>query len=60
LFYTTGQGKRLLLGWVTAVLGSIVGVLVSIRADLPAGPSIIAVLVVVLVVVATSHRIRSR
>lgn len=58
LFYADGQGKRLAFGWVTAVVGSIVGVLLSIRFDLPAGPSIITVLVTVLIAAFTIHRLR--
>jgi zinc/manganese transport system permease protein len=58
LFYARSEGPRLLLGWIVALAGSILGVMVSIRFDLPAGPSIIAVLVALLIVVATIHRIR--
>jgi zinc/manganese transport system permease protein len=59
LFHAQRQGPRLVLGWIVALAGSILGVMVSIRFDLPAGPSIIAVLVTMLVVVATVHRIRA-
>jgi zinc/manganese transport system permease protein len=58
LFFTTNHTKRLTLGWIIALAGSTGGVFTSIRFDLPAGPSIITVLVLILVVVASVNRVR--
>ena len=49
LLYTRRKGWRLFWGWTIAFLGSLLGIMVSIGFNLPAGPSIIAVLVVMLV-----------
>lgn len=58
LFFATGQAKRLTLGWIVATAGATAGVMASIELDLPAGPSIIAVLVLILLSVAAAHKIR--
>ncbi len=58
LFHATTDRRRLALGWITAIAGSAGGILVSLRFDLPAGPSIITVLTAILVVVATLNRFR--
>jgi zinc/manganese transport system permease protein len=44
LLVTNRPHLRLALGWVIAGAGSLVGVIVSVAADLPAGPTIIAAL----------------
>jgi len=49
LFFARGVAARVAIGWTAAVLASIVGVGVSIALDLPAGPSVIAVLAAILV-----------
>jgi zinc/manganese transport system permease protein len=58
LFFANGQTRRLTLGWIVAIVGSTGGVLTSIRFDLPAGPSIITVLVAILLCVVGIHRFR--
>lgn len=58
LFFTTSLSRRLSLGWIIAIAGSAVGVFVSIQFDLPAGPSIVTVLVAILIAVATINRWR--
>jgi zinc/manganese transport system permease protein len=58
LFFSTSHTRRLTIGWIAAFVGSTGGVLASLQLDLPAGPSIIMVLVLILVVVATVNRFR--
>jgi zinc/manganese transport system permease protein len=49
LLFTTKHGKRLALGWAVAGAGCIVGILVSLSLDLPAAPSIMIALIVLLI-----------
>ena len=49
LLYTQDNVRRLAFGWIVAVLGATGGIVASIAIDLPAGPAIIAVLVILLV-----------
>ncbi len=58
LLFERTPGRRLLFGWVVAVMGTTGGVLVAIAADLPAGPSIIACLVALLLILAFGARLR--
>lgn len=58
LYFATSQSARLTLGWVVATVGAAAGVFASIRFDLPAGPSIITVLAVILALAATLNRFR--
>jgi zinc/manganese transport system permease protein len=57
LFFAQTQGRRLLLGWLVAVLGTTGGVVVAIAADLPAGPSIIACLVAILLILSGAAKL---
>jgi zinc/manganese transport system permease protein len=50
LLLTTVRIKRLFLGWGIGVLGTLGGVLLSIKGDLPTGPSIIMALIFLLLV----------
>jgi zinc/manganese transport system permease protein len=59
LLFTTRPILRLGLGWTIAVTGSLVGVLLSVSMDLPAGPAVIATLAVLLVVAALAVRVRA-
>jgi zinc/manganese transport system permease protein len=52
LLFTRKPGARLLFGWIIAFLGSTAGVLAAVALDLPAGPSIVACLVVLLLMMA--------
>jgi zinc/manganese transport system permease protein len=58
LFYSRSLMRRLVLGWIIAVAGCIGGILLSIGRDLPAGPSIVGMLVVFLIVAAMIDRAR--
>jgi len=58
LFFSRTLMRRLVLGWVIALAGCIGGILLSIGRDLPAGPSIVGMLVTFLVVAALIHRFR--
>jgi len=60
LLLTTRSDLRLLLGWVIAVVGSLVGVWVSVSADLPAGPAVISSLAVTLVLAALGNQLLKR
>jgi zinc/manganese transport system permease protein len=48
LLFTRNRSHRLGLGWFIAFLGSVGGIIASVAINLPAGPSIIAVLIVIL------------
>ena len=48
LLFTRRQGHRLAFGWTVAFAGSVIGIAVSIGLNLPAGPSVIASLIVLL------------
>jgi len=49
LLFTRRRGARLALGWVIAFVGSAIGIGLSVGANLPAGPSIIAILISILI-----------
>jgi zinc/manganese transport system permease protein len=57
LLLTTRARGRLALGWGVGFLGAIVGILASVGLDLPAGPAIMAALVLILVAVSASNAI---
>jgi zinc/manganese transport system permease protein len=57
LLYTRRRGVRLTLGWLIALVGSVMGIALSASMNLPAGPSIIAVLIGILVVGVISRSI---
>jgi len=50
LLFTKTKGVRLTLGWSAGFTGSLLGIALSLKLDLPAGPSIIGALVLLLVV----------
>jgi zinc/manganese transport system permease protein len=56
LLFAESAGRRLFFGWVIAGAGTTGGVFLAIWADLPAGPSIIACLVAILLVLALATR----
>jgi zinc/manganese transport system permease protein len=58
LFYSRTLMRRLVLGWIIAFAGCVGGILLSIGRDLPAGPSIVGMLVTLLVLAAVIHRLR--
>jgi zinc/manganese transport system permease protein len=49
---TRGTVKRVVFGWVTGIVGCVIGLEVSLRGDLAAGPSIIATLLALLLLCA--------
>lgn len=49
LLLTRNAGRRLALGWGTGLLGSVVGIVGSAGMDLPAGPSVMTALVLILI-----------
>ncbi|MFH1755088.1 MAG: iron chelate uptake ABC transporter family permease subunit [Candidatus Latescibacterota bacterium] len=52
LLFTRQSSHRLSLGWIVAFLGSVGGIFLSVACNLPAGPSIIAVLIAILALTA--------
>lgn len=60
LLLTTRAQMRLAVGWIIAVVGSLIGVLASVTADLPAGPSVIAALAATLLVTGLGARVVRR
>lgn len=52
LLFTTSHGKRLVLGWIVAAIGSVLGILVSLSLDLPTAPSIMVALIILLILAA--------
>jgi len=48
LLFTNRKGKRLLAGWVVAGAGSVIGIFGSLYLDLPAAPSIMLALIIIL------------
>lgn len=58
LLFTTRPAPRLLLGWAVAFAGSTGGTLAAVALDLPAGPSIVAALAGVLLILALATRLR--
>jgi len=57
LLMTSGVGRRLIAGWIIATVGGLGGILLSVSADFPAGPSVITVLAGTLVLVAIWRRV---
>lgn len=55
LLLTTGARGRLAMGWGVGFLGAIVGILASVGLDLPAGPSVMTALVLILVAVSAAN-----
>ncbi len=51
LLVTPRERGRLALGWGVGITGAILGILASVGLDLPAGPSVITALVVILIAV---------
>jgi zinc/manganese transport system permease protein len=49
LFFARTSGKRLAIGWSVAVAGAIIGILGSLKMDMPTGPSIMVSLILMLV-----------
>jgi zinc/manganese transport system permease protein len=49
LIFARQKGLRLFLGWLIAFAGSTLGIALSVSANLPTGPSIIAVLITILI-----------
>jgi len=60
LLLTTGERGRLALGWGAGILGSLIGIMASVGLDLPAGPSMMTALVLLLVATAIVVAIRGR
>jgi zinc/manganese transport system permease protein len=60
LMFTGRPGPRLLLGWAVAFAGSTGGVLAAVGFDLPAGPSIVACLVALLLALSLVALLRKR
>lgn len=60
LLLTSRPGGRLALGWSVGILGSIIGILASVGLDLPAGPSVMTALVLLLVVTGAGVAILKR
>jgi zinc/manganese transport system permease protein len=60
LFFAASKGHRLAIGWSVAVLGAVIGILVSLRLDLPTGPSIMISLILLLVIAAFLRRTPGR
>ncbi|HBC45648.1 MAG TPA: metal ABC transporter permease, partial [candidate division Zixibacteria bacterium] len=48
LLFTKRKGVRLTIGWMIGFIGSVLGIALSIGMNLPAGPSIIASLIFLL------------
>jgi len=60
LLLTTRPQGRLALGWGVGILGAVLGVMASVGFDLPAGPSVMTALVLLLVVTSVGVAIRGR
>jgi len=58
LLLTTNPWARLLLGWATALMGSVVGIAASVAFNLPTGPSIISALVAIMLLAALVNAAR--
>ncbi len=59
-FLADSLGARIVVGWIIAFLGGIVGLAVSYKADLPTGAAIVCVLGGLLLLAAVGGRLRSR
>ena len=53
-----GIGRRLAVGWVVGVLGSMIGVLVSYYGDLPTGAAVVCVFGALLALASLVRRLR--
>jgi zinc/manganese transport system permease protein len=60
LLITPSTNRRLALGWAIAATGSLIGVLASVSWDLPAGPTVITALALILVITALTRRVVRR
>lgn len=60
LLITRRTSPRLALGWGTSLLGSVAGVMTSVGMDLPAGPTVMTALVVILVITAITGTVARR
>lgn len=58
LLLTSRAAPRLAIGWIFGFLGVLIGVLLSLRLDLPAGPAVIVTMVAMLLVIALMLRLR--
>lgn len=56
LFFARSSGRRLAIGWSVAFAGAIIGILCSLKMDLPTGPSIMVCLILMLVIAASIRR----
>lgn len=56
LLFTRREGLRLGFGWTVAFAGSVLGIAASIGLNLPAGPSVIAMLIILLLVAVAVRR----
>jgi zinc/manganese transport system permease protein len=56
LLFSQSLLRRLVLGWIIAFVGCAGGIMASVGLDLPAGPSIVGLLVLFLVAAAIAHR----
>ena len=60
LLVTQSRGWRLALGWALALPASLIGLIISVGLDKPTGPSIIASLIGILLLMALLSRFRKR
>jgi zinc/manganese transport system permease protein len=60
LLLTTRAKGRLALGWSVGMAGAIIGILASVGLDLPAGPSVMTALVLLLVITSFGAAARGR
>ncbi len=54
------RARRLALGWTVGFVGALVGIVVSVSGDLPAGPSVIATLTAILAIASVVTAARGR
>jgi len=57
---TISLGKRLLVGWLIALLGGVAGLFLSFWLDLPSGAAIVCTFGVILVIVSSLSLLRRR
>jgi zinc/manganese transport system permease protein len=57
LLLTRSQHLRLAVGWVVAFAGSVIGIMISVGMNLPAGPSVIVTLIALLLLAVTVKRL---
>jgi zinc/manganese transport system permease protein len=60
LMLTTRAQGRLSLGWGVGILGAIIGIIASVGLDLPAGPSVMTALALLLVLTSVGVAIKRR